>query len=231
MTESRDTGAPGTRGEGPLGLSITEAALAVVLEARAGERHPDGLGLFVEVAGASAGAYTYDIWFEAVGHAGTDDQVDQHGPVTVVLPAGSAEKLAGATLDVGAEGLVIVNPNSPPLETGRLGAGDFGVGDLGATSFGTLEGPVAGAVLVVLEQEVNPQIAGHGGRADLVGVDEEGVAYLSLSGGCQGCGLAAVTLSQGIAVAIQDAVPGITRIVDVTAHADGSNPYYQPSKK
>jgi len=52
-----------------------------------------------------------------------------------------------------------------------------------------------------------------------------------MSGGCQGCGLAKVTLSQGIAVAIQDAVPEVLEIVDVTDHASGSNPYYEPEKK
>jgi Fe/S biogenesis protein NfuA len=70
----------------------------------------------------------------------------------------------------------------------------------------------------------------HGGRADLVAV-EDGTAFLRLSGGCQGCGMAAVTLSQGISVAIQEAIPEITEIVDVTAHEDGSNPYFEAAKK
>ena len=89
---------------------------------------------------------------------------------------------------------------------------------------------VARSVIAVLEEQVNPQIAMHGGRADLVAVDE-GVAYLRLSGGCQGCGLAAVTLGQGITVAIQQAVPEIVDVVDVTSHQDGRNPYYEPAKK
>lgn len=202
-------------------LSITEPALELVLEARAGEDAAADLGLFVEVSGTSGAVYAYDIWFEAVRDAGAGDHVEQHGGLTVVVPEGSAEKLSGATLDVGDDGLVIVNPNTPPPEPGAVDP----------ASFGSLEGPLAEAILTVLEQEVNPQIAAHGGRADLVGVDEEHVAYLQLSGGCQGCGLAQVTLSQGIAVAIQEAVPEIARIVDVTAHAQGSNPYYQASKK
>ena len=93
-----------------------------------------------------------------------------------------------------------------------------------------MSGPLARAVIAVLEEQVNPQIALHGGRADLVAVDE-GVAYLRLSGGCQGCGLAAVTLGQGISVAIQQAVPEIVDVVDVTAHQDGRNPYFEPAKK
>jgi Fe/S biogenesis protein NfuA len=93
-----------------------------------------------------------------------------------------------------------------------------------------LSSPIEQAVLEVLENEVNPQIAMHGGRADLVAVDE-GVAYLRLSGGCQGCGLAEVTLTQGIAVAIREAVPQIIEVVDVTAHGEGSNPYFEAAKK
>lgn len=213
---------PGPAGDGrrPV-LSVTDAALEVVLGARADEPEPEGLGLFVEVAGTEGGAYTYDIWFEAARDAGPRDLVDHHGPLAVVIQEGSAEQLTGATLDVGTEGLVILNPNTPPPEGGALDP----------TSFGAADGPVAEAVRRVLEDEVNPQIAGHGGRADLVGVDGEGVAYLVLSGGCQGCGLASVTLSQGIAVAIQEAVTEVTRVVDVTSHAEGANPYYQAAKK
>ena len=213
---------PDLPGDGPQPLlSITEAALAAVLAARDGEPEPAGLGLFVEVAGTSNGAYTYDLWFEAARDAGPGDHVDHHGDLAVVVQEGSAERLAGATLDVGSSGLVVLNPNTPPPEPGAV--------DLAA--LGTLDGPVADAVRRVLAEEVNPQIAGHGGRADLVGVDDEGVAYLVLSGGCQGCGLASVTLSQGIAVAIQDAVPEVQRVVDVTAHAEGANPFSEAAKK
>ena len=82
----------------------------------------------------------------------------------------------------------------------------------------------------VLEQQINPAIASHGGHAELVAV-EENIAYLRLSGGCQGCGMASVTLSQGIEVAILDSVPEITEVIDVTDHATGSNPYYEAAKK
>ena len=56
-------------------------------------------------------------------------------------------------------------------------------------------------------------------------------AYLRLGGGCQGCGMATVTLGQGIEVAITGAVPEIVRVVDVTDHAAGTNPYFEPAKK
>ena len=90
------------------------------------------------------------------------------------------------------------------------------------------EHPVVVKILTVLEQSVNPAIASHGGRADLVAIEDD-VAYLRLSGGCQGCGMAAATLREGIEVAILEAVPEITRVADVTDHANGANPYYTAS--
>ena len=84
-------------------------------------------------------------------------------------------------------------------------------------------------MLEVLEQDVNPQIAMHGGRAALVAVDGP-IAYVEMSGGCQGCGMARATLSQGIAIAISDAVPEISEVVDVTDHMSGVNPYFVPGR-
>ena len=60
---------------------------------------------------------------------------------------------------------------------------------------------------------------------------KDDVAYVQLGGGCVGCGMADVTLKQGIEVMIKEAVPSITAVVDQTDHASGTNPYYQPSKK
>jgi Fe/S biogenesis protein NfuA len=85
-------------------------------------------------------------------------------------------------------------------------------------------------VIQVLDRQVNPTIAGHGGRAELVAV-EQGTAYLRLGGGCQGCAMATVTLSQGIERSIIQAVPEITNVVDVTDHQSGTNPYFEAAKK
>ena len=93
-----------------------------------------------------------------------------------------------------------------------------------------LTGTIEERVAQVIDRVVNPAIAMHGGRADLVAVEDDTV-YVQLSGGCQGCGLATVTLTQGIEVSLKEAVPEIERVVDVTDHAAGSNPYYQPAKK
>jgi Fe/S biogenesis protein NfuA len=121
-------------------------------------------------------------------------------------------------------GLVIINPNKPP-QAPRAATPEIPV-----PAAGDLTGPVAERVQRVLVDHINPSIASHGGTAELVAV-EEGTAYLRLGGGCVGCGMAAVTLSQGITVAIKEAVPEITDVVDVTDHASGANPYYEAAKK
>ena len=93
-----------------------------------------------------------------------------------------------------------------------------------------LSGDAAQRVIQVIDQQINPAIAEHGGRVELVAVEED-TAYLRLGGGCQGCGMATVTLGQGIEVAITGAVPEIARVVDVTDHAAGTNPYFESAKK
>ena len=90
--------------------------------------------------------------------------------------------------------------------------------------------PLAMQIQHLFDTSINPGIASHGGFVDLLGVEGK-VAYIQLGGGCQGCGLADVTLKQGIAVAIKEAVPEIEEVADATDHEAGTNPYFQPSKK
>jgi Fe-S cluster biogenesis protein NfuA len=92
-----------------------------------------------------------------------------------------------------------------------------------------LETPTAKAVQKVLDERVNPAVAGHGGHIALIDVKDD-TAFIRLEGGCQGCGMANVTLKQGIEVEIKDAVPEIATILDTTDHAGGENPYYSPGK-
>ncbi len=77
----------------------------------------------------------------------------------------------------------------------------------------------------LLEMRINPAIAAHGGYITLIDI-RENTAFVEMSGGCQGCGMADATLKQGVAVEIQRAVPSIEHVLDVTDHAGGSNPYY-----
>ncbi len=81
----------------------------------------------------------------------------------------------------------------------------------------------------ILDEMINPAVAGHGGFVELLEVKEK-VVFLMLGGGCQGCGMVNVTLKQGIEATLRDEIPQIAGVVDQTDHAGGSNPFYQPSK-
>ena len=82
----------------------------------------------------------------------------------------------------------------------------------------------------IFDTKINPAIASHGGWVSLLGV-EGSTAFVQFGGGCQGCGMADVTLSQGIEATVLEEVSGIDRVVDRTAHEAGQNPYHQPAKK
>jgi Fe/S biogenesis protein NfuA len=206
-------------------LSLSDAALTKVLKLRAEEPDAESLALWVEISGVGGGAYSYDVYFQTARDAQPDDWTGAQSGLTIVVPSDSAPDMRGSVLDVNrdllAGGLSIRNPNRPPAQPAS------------PTMHGPppdLSGDVAQRVIQVLDHQVNPSIAAHGGRADLVAV-EDGTAYLRLSGGCAGCGMAAVTLSQGIQVAITESVPEIGKIVDVTDHAAGTNPYFEAAKK
>jgi Fe/S biogenesis protein NfuA len=200
-------------------FSVTEKARKRVLALRADEPEPD-LALWVEVVGASATDFVYDLYFQGVGHADPDDLVLPFEELTVVVPDGSRDLLDGATLDVNRDllnpGLVLDNPNRPP---------EGAVSPEMAADLGELTGTVEERVRTVLERQINPAVASHGGKAEVVSVTDAGVVSLRLSGGCQGCGQAAATLRNGIEVALRQHIPEITEIVDVTDHQAGENPY------
>ena len=77
----------------------------------------------------------------------------------------------------------------------------------------------------VIENEINPQLASHGGRVAVQEVSADGVVLLRFGGGCHGCGMADVTLKQGIEKTLMGRVPGITAVRDATDHETGQAPY------
>jgi Fe/S biogenesis protein NfuA len=87
--------------------------------------------------------------------------------------------------------------------------------------------PLAERISYLIDTEINPQIAAHGGRVSLVDVDAAGVVQLRFGGGCHGCGMADVTLKQGIERTLRSRLPEITAVRDVTDHAGGHAPYYR----
>ena len=79
----------------------------------------------------------------------------------------------------------------------------------------------------VLESEVNPQLASHGGKVALVEITEDNIAVLQFGGGCNGCSMVDVTLKQGIETNLLEQFPELAGVKDATDHSTGDNPYYQ----
>jgi len=204
-------------------LSLTDEARNVVIDALNNEAQSTDLALYVEVTGTRGAGYSYDLYFSDLADAPEGAAIGEDGGVAIVVPVNSVARLRGSRLEFASEGgggLVLVNPNVPTPEEINPGV----PADILALG---VDGPLAVLAIEVLESSINPSIASHGGRADLVAMDEEQkVAYVKLSGGCQGCAMSRMTLSQGIETSLRDAIPVLDAVVDVTDHASGVNPFY-----
>lgn len=195
-------------------IQFTDEARDQVLAFMEQEGDAD-LAVRVAVKNSSPFAPEYDLLLIEPDEVRDHDEAFEQGGFTVYADPHSAEFLEGATVDwvsrLQQSGFKIENPNAKPLGSGAP------------------EGELADRVKQVLEEQINPGVAQHGGRVSLVDIREK-VVYLRMGGGCQGCGLAGVTLTQGIKRALRDAVPEIEGVEDVTDHSAGDNPYYDPAE-
>ncbi len=200
-------------------VTVTDGARDTVLSARAAELDADALALWLEVGSTNGPRWSYEMYFQPLAEAAAADHIeDAGGGLSFVIPSASIDRLRGATLDLATDGsgMVLLNPNEPAKPEAR---------PMPTFTTEALSGPVAERVLHIIETQVNPSIASHGGFATLVGIDGD-AAYITMGGGCQGCAMSKATLKQGIEVAIKDACPEILQVIDVTDHASGDNPFY-----
>ena len=203
-------------------ISIDEKALSMLLEVRDREVDAPYLGLVIGITGIEGDRFTYEMALMRLEDASAGDHVVTDGALPIIVPAGDVKSLRGARIQMSRDllkpGLTIENPNSPSPLVNAPGL----VTDLTGTT--------AERVVAVVDQAINPAIASHGGFVEVVAVEDQ-TAYVRLGGGCQGCGMASVTLSQGIESTITQMVPEVAKVVDVTDHAQGENPYYEQAKK
>ena len=190
-------------------ITVTPAAKAKIEAVRSKSGHPDAR-LRIAIAGRRGGQFVYQLDLVAPEDAPVTDIVIDTLELGLLIEPGSAANLEGAVIDLDPSALGgalrIDNPNEGWRD------------------------PVAARIQEVLDRQINPSVAAHGGFVDLLEV-RGGSAYVQLGGGCQGCAQVDVTLRQGIEVAIKAAVPQIVEVIDVTDHAAGTNPYFQPAKK
>ena len=195
-----------TGNETPL-LQVTQAAqqkIHAVIEAEEVEVE----GLRISIQGRTATAFQYSLGLATQPEAG--DVVVECENFNVLVDAESATDLQGAVIDyvddLNSSGFNIENPNTP-----------------------TWDNPKAQQIQELIDERINPAVAAHGGQIELLNVEEDSI-YIHMGGGCQGCGMANVTLKHGIEAMIQEVFPEIKHVVDTTDHASGDNPYYAPSK-
>lgn len=175
------------------------------------EQEGERLTVRVRLLDSSPLAPRYDLSLIEESERETDDRIIDLGDFEVAVDSESAGLLDGATVDwvetIAGGGFKVENPNIRPVGSEAPA------------------GPLADRVRQAIQMQINPAIANHGGAVRLVEV-RDGVVYLEMQGGCQGCGMAAATLAQGIRRILMETVPEIEDIVDITNHGAGVNPYY-----
>ncbi len=193
-------------------LTFTDRAQEMVLNFMNQGDGGEPLALRVHSNGGSPVAPEFELTLVEGEDRSPEDLEMDGGGFRVFVDPDSAKQLDGATVDfvqrVNGAGFEVLPPkpefpSEPP--TGEL----------------------AVKIQAILDQQVNPQIASHGGRIDLVDVQETEV-YMEMSGGCQGCAMSRMTLRQGVERMIREAAPEVTAIHDVTDHSAGENPYFTP---
>jgi Fe/S biogenesis protein NfuA len=190
-------------------LDITEAAKGKLQELMV-QHDKQGYALRIAIAGRGPQGFMYQLGFVSRDNKSGEDSVVDLDGIQVLIDADTLPNFKGSTLDYVEDGFQsgfsIENPN--PL----------------------WHDPLSMRVQTVLDERVNPALASHGGFVSLVEVKDD-KAYVAMGGGCQGCGMASVTLNDGIIVMIKDAVPEIAEVVDITNHAMGKNPFYRSSQE
>jgi Fe/S biogenesis protein NfuA len=196
-------------------VDVTDAAYEKVVGFRGDVPQPEGQAMWLEVTGTRGNRWSCSLSLKPLDAAAPRDVVLHHRDLPIVIPARDFRKVRGARIDWLDDpgGLTVDNPNTPSPALGGPPPSD-------------LTGSVSDRVTQVLDRQVNPAITAHGGRAELVAIERDTV-HLRLSGGCQGCAVASVTLRQGIETALVRAVPEVRRVVDVTDHQSGTNPYFR----
>jgi Fe/S biogenesis protein NfuA len=186
-------------------LALDEAAARKLAEMRDAGRF-DGSALRVSVREHGA-AFRYSLERVDAESREADDTIVEAAGIHFYLDARSVPLLRGATLQyvesLSGGGFRFENPNRPPL----------------------LDLPLAEAVQRLLDEQINPGIAAHGGRVALIDV-QGGRVVVEFGGGCQGCGMADLTLREGVTATLRGAIPEITEVVDATDHEAGESPYH-----
>ncbi len=195
---------------GDLGITFSDVARSKLLEVLTG--YPEEVaGLRLKITGRTSQGFEHVLTIVEKGIEPADDATIQYPDFLLYVEGEHIEDLRGTNVHYEFKG-----PNVSGLEFHNPNP--------------VWRDPLAQEIQRIFDEQVNPQIAAHGGFVQLLELRGKR-AYIEMGGGCQGCGMANVTLKQGIEVAVKEALPEIEELVDITDHQSGDNPYYKPSKK
>ena len=191
-------------------ISITETAqnyFSRLIE----QQDEDGLGLRLSVNHAGTPGASCDLQFCPEGQSMPDDSVLEFSGFNMFVAKASEQWLEKAEIDFEEDDTGGQLTIKAPGIKGSEPSGDASVED---------------RVAWLLETEINPALASHGGRVALVEVTDATEVILQFGGGCHGCGMADVPRKQGIGKTLTRQIPEITAVKDATDHQSGTNPYY-----
>jgi Fe/S biogenesis protein NfuA len=189
-------------------IKITEVAQEKIMEAIDNYKDPV-IGIRALANARSPFKVDYALAFVPKDGNNENDEVINFDNFSIYIDAENTKYFEGVTLDfqdsLQGGGFTFVDVPKVPEE---------------------FKGTLAEKIVQVIDEQINPQIADHGGYVSLIDVKGTEV-IIQMGGGCQGCGMANVTLKNGVEVALKEAIPDITAVYDVTDHASGKNPYYK----
>ncbi len=195
---------------GDLGIKFSEIARSKLVEVLTG--YPEEVaGLRLKITGRTSQGFEHVLTIVEKGYEPADDAQAQFPDFLLYVEGDRVDDLRGTAIHYEFKG-----PNVSGLEFHNPNP--------------VWRDPLSLAIQRIFDEQVNPQIAAHGGYVQLLDV-QGSKAYIEMGGGCQGCGMANVTLKQGIEVAVKEQLPEIDELIDITDHQSGENPYYKPSKK
>jgi Fe/S biogenesis protein NfuA len=175
------------------------------------QQDDEELALRMSVNHAGTPGASCDLQFCPRGHSMPDDLEQEYSGFSLFVARASEKWLENAQIDFEEDStggqLTIKAPGIKGSEPSK-------------------EASIEDRVGWLLETEVNPGLASHGGRVALVEITDKKEVILQFGGGCHGCGMADVTLKQGIEQTLTRHIPEITAVKDVTDHQTGTNPYY-----
>lgn len=200
----------------PLGMKLEKPVLTITDEAKQKirsilEGQGDGART-IRVSAVGPGKYSMNL---EQGGPQLEDSVLPYDGFEVYVDANSAKWVEGASLTwvdtYGGGGFQFSAPpvQKPPRKEAPEGP----------------EGEIWRQIDEILQTRINPQVASHGGYIDLIEY-RDGIAYVEMGGGCQGCAMSKMTLKQGVEQELKASIPEVQEVLDVTDHAGGRNPYY-----